>query len=191
MKNTFLLLALALTTTPLFATGQPTPVKVDADNSVITWKGYKVLGNHVGTIAIKEGTLDFVDDVLTGGSFVIDMSTIAVTDLDAGKGKEKLEGHLNSDDFFGISSYPTAKLVITNVVSRGMPGDYKIIANLTIKETTNPVKFNATVLDGKGAATIKIDRTDYDVRYGSGSFFDNLGDNTIYDEFDLSINLVY
>ena len=79
-------------------------------------------------------------------------------------------------------------------LSRGKPGEYKIIGNLTIKETTKEIKFNTliTEVDGKNVATadITIDRSDFDVRYGSGSFFDNLGDKTIYDEFDLSVNLV-
>lgn len=187
MKKLTFLLALALGATTLMANGVP----VKADKSSVTWKGYKVLGSHSGSVAIKEGTLEFDGDVLTGGSFVIDMSSIACSDLTPGEGKEKLEGHLKSPDFFGIENYPSALLEITKVVSRGKPGDYKIIGNLTIKEKTNPVKFNAVVMDGLAKADIKIDRTEYDVRYGSGSFFDNLGDNTIYDEFDLSIVLAY
>ena len=167
--------------------------KVNTEKSVITWKGYKVTGQHEGTLQIKNGNLDFEKGILKGGSFDIDMTSISTTDLSGGMAK-KLDGHLKSADFFGVEKFPTAKFVITKVVSRGMDGDYKIIGNLTIKETTKEIKFNAKVTEEGGVKTamadITIDRTDYDVRYGSGSFFDSLGDKTIYDEFDLSIKLV-
>ncbi|MBP9193392.1 MAG: YceI family protein, partial [Saprospiraceae bacterium] len=98
---------------------------------------------------------------------------------------------LKSDDFFGVAQFPEAKLDITKVISRGKPGEYKVVAKITIKNMTKEVKFDAMVANGKATATIKLDRTDFDVRYGSGSFFDNLGDKTIYDEFDLTVSLVY
>jgi len=188
---------IAITLTPLFMLlgGQSlTNMTVDITESTVTWKGYKVTGSHEGTIALKSGELTYdTDGGLTGGSIVIDMTTIACTDLKAG-GAAKLEGHLKSDDFFGVANYPEANLTITNVAAKGTPGDYKITADLTIKETTKPVKFYANIADkdGKRVATadLKIDRTEYDVRYGSGSFFDNLGDKTIYDEFDISVQLV-
>lgn len=167
--------------------------KVDTDESVINWKGYKVTGQHYGTVKLKEGSLEYTDGMLSGGSFAIDMGTITVGDLE-GEYKGKLENHLKSDDFFGVKNYPTAKFVITEVISRGKPGDYRITGDLTIKETTKPVKFNASITEEGGKhvamADITIDRAEYDVRYGSGSFFDNLGDKTIYDEFDLQVKLV-
>lgn len=187
-------LALALSSL-LMLLGQPTAV-VDADitSSTVTWKGYKVTGSHEGTIDLKSGSLDYdTDGNLTGGTVVIDMTSLSCTDL-SGKSAEKLVGHLQSDDFFGVANYPTATLVITDVSAKGTPGDYKVTADLTIKETTESVKFYAHIeeQDGKRVATadLKIDRTDYDVRYGSGSFFDNLGDKTIYDEFDINVTLV-
>ena len=142
---------------------------------------------------IKNGNLDFTDGKLTGGNFDIDMASITVTDLEGGM-KGKLEGHLKSADFFGTEKYPTAKFVITKVVSRGKAGEYKIVGNITIKETTKEIKFNANVTEENGVKTatadITLDRSEFNVRYGSGSFFDGLGDKTIYDEFDLSVNLV-
>ena len=167
--------------------------KVNTEKSVITWKGYKVTGQHEGTLQVKNGNLDFDNGTLKGGSFEINMASIATTDLTGGTA-DKLNGHLKSADFFGVEKFPTAKFVITKVVSRGTAGDYKIVGNLTIKETTKEIKFNAKVTEEGGVNTavadITIDRTDFDVRYGSGSFFDSLGDKTIYDEFDLSIKLV-
>lgn len=163
---------------------------VNASASKVNWKAYKVTGSHEGSVNVKSGNLKFTGDVLTGGDFVIDMNSINCTDLQGG-GKTNLEGHLKSDDFFGVASYPDAKFVITKVVSKGKPGEYRIIGNLTIKKSTKEIKFDATVSGGMAKATLKIDRTDYDVKYGSGSFMDNLGDKTIYDEFDLNVNLAY
>lgn len=189
MRQTFILLIMTLTASALLATGTPKDVKVN--ESQLTWKGKKVLGSHEGTIAVQSGTLDFDGDMLVGGTFTIDMTTINCSDLKPGQGKEKLEGHLASDDFFGAATFPTATFVITKVSSRGKAGEYRIVGNMTIKGKTNEVKFNAIVKDGMAKADITLDRTEYDVRYGSGSFFDSLGDNTIYDEFDLSVALAY
>lgn len=166
---------------------------VDVTKSVVTWKGYKVTGEHTGTVNLKSGQLLLEKGAFTGGSFELDMTSIKNTDMEGG-GATKLEGHLKSDDFFGVATYPTAKLVITKVVSRGTPGAYKVVANLTIKETTKEIKFDATVTEGvnevSASTNIRIDRSDFNIKYGSGSFFDGLGDKTIYDEFDLSVNLV-
>lgn len=165
--------------------------KVSTTDSNVQWKGYKVTGEHTGEINLQSGEMSF-DDAgnLTGGSFIIDMTSIKTTDLE-GEWAQKLNGHLKSADFFGVEKYPTAKLEITKVSAKGTPGDYKVTANITIKEKTQEIRFYANVSkDGnsvKAKADIKIDRTDFDVRYGSGSFFDNLGDKTIYDEFDIMI----
>ncbi len=166
---------------------------VDTGQSSVTWKGYKVTGSHTGNINIQNGSLDFDNGQLTGGQFTIDMASITCTDLDGGY-KDKLEGHLKSADFFGVDEHPTAAFAITKVVSRGTPGDYKITGNLTIKNITKEIRFLANVQESANGAVatadIKVDRSDFNVRYGSGSFFDNLGDKTIYDEFDLTIKLV-
>ena len=166
---------------------------VNVEDSNVAWKGYKVTGEHAGTINVKSGELTFGENgELTGGKVVIDMTSIKCTDLQ-GEWAGKLEGHLKSGDFFGVENFPTAELVITKVAAKGTPGDYKITGNLTIKETTEEIRFYAHLEENGGTiaatADIKIDRTDFDVRYGSGSFFDNLGDKTIYDEFDLTVNL--
>jgi polyisoprenoid-binding protein YceI len=172
------------------------PVKVPADltSSYVKWTGYKVTGKHFGKVMLKSGALEFEGTNLVGGSFEMDMTSIKVEDLGA-EGAKKLEGHLKSDDFFGIATYPTAKFVITKVISRGTPGAYKIVGNFNLKAATKELRFNADIktVEGKETAIAKItlDRSEYDIRYGSGSFFENLGDKTIYDEFDLEINLVY
>lgn len=166
--------------------------KVDTQASVITWKGYKVAGSHEGTIKVKNGTLEYTDGLLSGGTFEIDMNSMTVTDLKGGSA-EKLLGHLKSEDFFGVEKYPTTTFKINNVVPQG-PNRYKISGDITIKKTTKTIKFIATTTDDANGMTakadIKIDRSDFNVKYGSGSFFSNLGDKTIYDEFDLSVSLV-
>ena len=166
---------------------------LNTESSTIIWQGYKVTGEHAGTIDLKNGNLDFDNGEFTGGGFVIDMATIVNTDLE-GEWKTKLEGHLKSPDFFGVEQFPTASFEITRVISRGTPGDYKVVGNLTIKETTKEIKFlihldDSTPNKTVATASITIDRSDFDVRYGSGSFFDGLKDKTIYDEFDLEIEL--
>ncbi|GGW22824.1 YceI family protein [Arenibacter certesii] len=163
--------------------------EVKVSESTVTWKGYKVTGSHYGVIDLKDGALTFNNDQLTGGEFVVDMTTLVSHDLE-GEYKGKLEGHLKSDDFFGVDKHATSKLVFTKVTPTGK-NSYEVIGNLTIKGKTNPITFNMSVYGSKATATLKVDRSLYDVKYGSGSFFDNLGDKTIYDEFDLVVDLVF
>ena len=176
-------LALTLTTT-VFAGTQ----KVDVAKSSVKWLGKKVAGEHSGTISVKEGSLDVNGGKVTGGKVVIDMNSIVCTDLTDASWNAKLVGHLKSDDFFGVATYPTAELALTKVEGTKFSG------NLTIKGITNPVSFTATSSKEEKSVvykgTITIDRTKYNVKYGSKSFFDNLGDKVINDEFTLDFNLV-
>ena len=163
--------------------------KIDIKESKVEWEGEKVTGSHEGTIDLKDGYLTMDNGELKGGEFVMDMTSITVTDLE-GEDKGKLEGHLKSDDFFGVNNYPSSKLVITSVAKKSKD-TYGVVADLTIKGKTNPVTFDLD-MDGNIASTeLTIDRTKYDVRFGSGSFFDNLGDKTIYDNFELEVELKY
>jgi polyisoprenoid-binding protein YceI len=161
--------------------------KVDVEASKIMWTGEKLTGSHEGTIDLKEGYFEMEGGKLVGGEFTADMTSINVTDLE-GDSKGKLEGHLNSDDFFGVKKYPTARFEITTAAEKS-DGVYGISGKLTIKGKTNPIAFDLEMNDGTATTTLVIDRTKYDIRYGSGSFFDNLGDKTIYDEFTLDIML--
>ncbi|MEQ9299096.1 MAG: YceI family protein [Cyclobacteriaceae bacterium] len=193
MKTLNYLLALSAFAAFAFTTpAENAEYTIDANQTTIVWTGAKVGGEHTGTISVKEGGFTFEDDQLTGGTFVIDMNTITNTDLE-GEYNGKLVGHLKSDDFFGVATYPTSKVVIKSVVAQG-PGKYKVVADLTIKETTKEIKFPATVEVNNGTVTAKaditIDRSEYDVRYGSGSFFDGLGDKVIYDDFSLAVTAV-
>lgn len=163
--------------------------EVKTDASTVTWKAYKVTGSHYGSIDLKEGALMFDEGKLTGGEFVVDMSTISTEDLE-GESKGKLDGHLHSADFFNTGDYGTSKLVFTDISSTGK-NSYKVTGDLTIKGITKAVTFDVSVYGSKATATLKVDRTNYDIKYGSGSFFDNLGDKAIYDEFDLVVDLEF
>jgi len=160
--------------------------EVKTSESNVTWKGYKVGGSHTGTIALKSGALQFEGEKLVGGEFVVDMTSINTTDLE-GDYKNKLDGHLGSDDFFGIEAHPTAKLVFTKVKSTGK-NSYTATGDLTIKGITEPVTFDVSVYGDKATATMKVDRTKYNVKYGSG-IIGTAKDKLIYDEFDLVVDL--
>lgn len=118
----------------------------------------------------------------------MDMTTLTVTDLE-GEMKGKLEGHLKSDDFFSTDKHTEAKFVITNV--SGKDGKYKVTGDLTIKGITNPNTFDMIISGNTAKADLKVDRTKYDIKFRSASFFDNLKDKAIYDNFDLHVNLKF
>jgi len=172
-----------------FTTVEEDKKEIKVESSKVVWKGYKVTGSHEGFIAIKSGQLTFNDGTLTGGDFVIDMSSISNTDLE-GEYKGKLEGHLKSDDFFGVEKFPTASLVFTQVKSVSK-NSYEVTGDITIKGKTESISFDLSVYGNKANASLKIDRSKFDVRYGSTSFFDGLKDKAIYDEFDLVADLEF
>ena len=164
---------------------------IDISKSSVKWLGKKVTGSHEGTISVKEGHLHFDNNFFTGGNIVIDMSTIECTDL-VGEPKSSIEGHLSSDDFFGIKKYPTANLEIVNAEKiKYSKNKYKVSAILEIKSIKNNIEFEVEIDNGLAIVDLVIDRTKYNVKYGSGSFFDNLGDKMIYDDFKLSVSLKY
>lgn len=161
--------------------------KIDTNKSNIHWIGKKVTGQHDGTITLKDGALVFKGNKLAGGNFTVDMTTINTTDLEGGM-KEKLDGHLKSDDFFGVSKFKTANLVFKTIADKGN-NNYTVTADLTIKGITNPISFDMNINDKVATTKLLVNRTKYDIKYGSGSFFDNLGDKTIYDDFELEVTL--
>lgn len=182
--KSFYLLVLLLTTTFAFGSVKPIPIT----SATIEWKAYKIAYERWGTIQLKSGELLFEDDALTGGNFVVDMTSIQVTSLE-GKKKASLEKHLRSDDFFGIEEFPTAEMVITAVEST--TDGYNVTGDFTIKGQTHPVTFPMVVNGNTATAKVKIDRTKYNVRYGSDTFFDNLGNRVIYNEFGLNVKLTF
>ncbi len=167
--------------------------KVDVTKSKIEWIGKKVAGEHKGMVNISGGTLTTSGKALKGGKFDIDMNSIIVTDL-KGESNGKLLGHLKSDDFFSVAKSPISKFEITKVTASGAD-NVVITGNLTIKGITNEVTFPASVKQQKGvivavANGVKVNRTKFDIKYGSKSFFEGIADKAIDDDFELNINLV-
>ena len=170
---------------------------IDASKSTVNWHGEKVTGEHTGTIQLKSGALN-VDGYKMTGEFQIDMTTIANTDIGSDEMRGKLEGHLKSDDFFSVASHPTATFKITKTSPlkerEGSKANFRITGDLTIKGITHEISFPAHVETSEGGvmakAKVTIDRSKWEVRYGSGTFFDNLGNKLIYDDFHLELALV-
>ncbi len=167
---------------------------VDVTKSTLNWKAEKITGSHDGTIGIKSGTLKIENGKIVSGSFVINMSTIVCTDLTDAEYNQKLVGHLKSPDFFDVARFSDATFTITKPVdvSKSVAD---VQGNLTIKGISKPITFKANVLKVGNSYTfnansIVVDRTKYDIKYGSGSFFTDLGDKAIYDEFTLKLKLV-
>lgn len=161
---------------------------VDAATSEMKWKGSKVSGTHYGKVNIKEGKLMLDGNTITAGSFVIDMSSITTEDEGMPDNKKAdLSGHLSNEDFFDVGNHPTASFEVTSATESELTG------NLTIKGISKSITFPYfwQADNGKATATssFSIDRTDWGIKYGSGKFFDNLGDKMISDNIDFAIML--
>jgi len=186
-----ILLSTVLATASIQAMAQN--FKADTKTSKIEWVGKKVTGQHNGEINLKSGEFTIKKGNIVKGNFTIDMQSIVALDLQ-GEWKEKLEGHLKSPDFFDAEKHNTATFSITgSEVKADDKGNTHIIkGNLTIKGITKPLSFPAkiTVKDNKlvAIADLTINRTAYDIKYGSGKFFEGLGDKMIYDDFEVKLN---
>ena len=192
MRKVTLFFGLVIAMLFAFKPEKTTTYKVDTNKSLVTWIGRKVTGEHTGNLKIASGKLIANGKLLKSGNFDIDMNTITCTDL-TGENMEKLLGHLKSEDFFAVEKNPISKFSITKV-AYASSDIATITGNLTIKGITKSITFPATILvKGKTltaeAKKVVVDRTLFDIRYGSKSFF-NLGDKAIDNEFELSIKLV-
>jgi polyisoprenoid-binding protein YceI len=168
--------------------------KLDTSKSVVKWVGSKITGDkHNGTVKVKGGEVTFTEGNPTKGTVTIDMKTIANEDLKDASYNAKLVGHLSSDDFFDVAKFPEATLNLKKITSTGK-GTFKVEGDMTIKGKTNPVTMDAKLVSAdKGAQQVnvafKFDRTLWDVRYGSGKFFKNLGDKMISDEIAIDVDV--
>jgi polyisoprenoid-binding protein YceI len=172
---------------------------VNSEATTLGWMGSKLTGSsHNGTIQVSEGSLSVENDTLTAGTFTIDMNTITNLDLEDQESNQKLVGHLTSPDFFDVAAHSVSTFEITKAEPMAQAdaegNNYSISGNLTIKgiekNITFPAKFSATQDQANLSAKFSIDRTQWDVRYGSDKFFDDLKDNVISDiiEYDLSLS---
>jgi len=187
MRKIILTLTILCTT---LSYAQMATIPVDTNKSSIAWLASKVTGEHNGTIKLQSGTLEMGDQGLTGGQFVVDMNTINNLDL-SGEYKDKLEGHLKSDDFFGVEKHPTASLTFKEVTQRANQNVYVVVGELTIKNISHPITFDLNMGANEATAKLVVDRAKYDVRFRSASFFENLGDKLIFDDFELDVKLVF
>ena len=162
---------------------------INLAESYIKWVGTKIVpDSHEGTLNFSSGSLTFENNVLTAGEFVVDMTSMACTDLE-GSSKKKLEKHLKSDDFFGVADHPTATLVI-NSATKNADG-FIVKGDITIKGKTEAIEFDMDMGKDFAATSLNIDRTKFGIKYKSGSFFDSLGDAAISDNFELDVTLKF
>lgn len=197
MKKTILSL-LAVAALAFSAQAQITDGKyiLDFNKSSIIWKATKVTGaGHEGTVRVSSGVVNVAGKSING-KIKVDMNGIVCTDIqDAGKNAYLLN-HLKSEDFFSTVKFPDALFETTKITeAKGNDGTtHRVDGNLTIKGITKPISFNAKITGGNGQVYIvgdlKVDRAQFDVRYGSKSFFENLGDDAINNEFLLKLSLV-
>lgn len=187
---------IALTLSVLLSWASPSQAELyilDTQASELMWLEKKLNGSHNGALSLKSGKLNLEDHKITGGDFEINMDSITVLDIEDSEKNAKLVGHLKSDDFFSVAKHPSARFMITKVEEK-TPQQVEVTGNLTIKGITRAVTIPAQitqqgdVLQAKGA--VELDRTQWDVRYGSGKFFKGLGDRLIKDEFELKLNLI-
>jgi polyisoprenoid-binding protein YceI len=184
----------AITETAAEPTEMASEYTVDTAASQIMWEGEKPTGKHHGTISLASGTIHLNNGAVEAGNFVIDMNSINVQDLE-GDDKGNLEAHLKGTvegkegDFFNVKEFPTAKFEMTGIENNVVKG------NLTIKNKTNAIEFPATVTEEGDKMMLKsepfeIDRTKWEVNYGSKSIFPSLGDKFINDAIKITVSVV-
>lgn len=200
MKTITSTLALFILSFALFAgngEGEKNTLNVNTEKSKIYWTGKKVTGEHTGTLMLKGGNVTVENGVPTAATLDIDMKTIVVTDIEDAGTNAKLTGHLNSPDFFSTEKFPQGQFVASSFTpidgASGEEPNYTVTGILTLKGISNEVSFPAFIsVSGKKLVAngkITFDRSKWDIRYGSGSFFEGLGDKVIYDDVDLNFVL--
>jgi len=176
-----------------FITVAQVDFKANTETSVLNWKGFKPTSEHYGTVNVKNGFFTVKDAQIVSGEFEIDMTSIIDLDMDAdSEYNAKLVNHLKNEDFFNVEKYPEASFKVVKTEAKGdktiMTGD------LTIKGITHSVSFPASVkIDGNKlyvkSETFKIDRSKWNIKYKSKSFFSDLEDNFIYNDIELSFTV--
>lgn len=171
---------------------------LNAEESSIAWNAQKRVGaKHNGTVQVQEGAFVVEQGQVIGGTVVANMTTIVDLDLTDEKYNTMLVTHLKSDDFFAVETYPTATFAISEVAElEGVEGStHRVTGSMTIKGIENeisfPAVFTATEAGLQVTGTATLDRTLWDVRFGSDKFFDNLGDGLIEDEFMLTFDMLF
>ena len=172
-----------------FTVGNAQESSINLESSNIRWYGEQITGKeHFGDLKFKAGNIIIKDNNVVSGEFIVDMTSMSVEDLSGGM-KEKLEGHLSSDDFFSIKNFTESKLVITE--NTGVTDDVQSLnGTLTIKDIEHPIAFTMSLAGGAAKSDLIFDRSKYNVKFRSGNFFENLGDKLILDDIKLEVSLV-
>ena len=183
----FINIFLLLIACPMFLLGQT--ATLDIESSDLKWTGKKITNSsHYGSLKFKSGEVKFSNGIIESGKFVVDMTTINVEDIE-GRGKSRLEGHLKGDDFFSVEDFKEATLVINSSSKNG--DSIKVMGTLTIKDLNSDVEFDMNKSGEVWTADLTFDRSKHNVRFRSGSFFENLGDNLILDDIELNAKLFF
>lgn len=175
--------------------GQSLKLDLDKERSRLKWKGEKLGGFHTGFVEFESGQIYFDGKSVSSGSLIMKMETIVCTDIKSEKYNQKLIRHLKGEDFFNTDKFKYASLEVLDFRNGKEQNTGWITGMLTIKEISHEVDFpvsfelknNSWVFQGETS----IDRSKYQIRYKSPSFFNNLGDGLIYDEFKLEFYLVF
>ncbi len=170
---------------------------LDAASSSMTWEGRKpLIPGYVdtGTVRIASGSAVVAQGKVTSGTVTVDLRTITTKSTGAGKNESTMEKHLKSADFFDVATYPSAQFVFTSLAPVLGSGAYTAEGTLTLKGITKPVQFPATMTQQGSRLTMqaeaKLDRTLWGLKYGSGKFFQGLGDKLIDDMFTVRFTAV-
>lgn len=200
LKTLFIAITMGLS---LAVSAKEVKKSINTDASVVSWMGKKKIVNdsHNGKIKVKEGSVVFdKKGQPQSAEVVIDMATITNEDLKDKKYNQKLVSHLSNADFFDVTKYPTSVLSIKSFEKVKADKEakdlnlYKAIGELQIKDKKQPISFEVSITQDKGIhkglGKLTIDRTLWDVKYGSDSFFKGLGDKVIANEMDFDFELV-
>jgi len=172
---------------------------LDLERSRLQWTGRNLLNRHTGTLGLSGGSLSFMDGTLTGGHMTLDWDSLQCDDLAGTDLHDVLMHHLKDHDFFDVATYPAPEIVLTSVtpLPEGTDGApmLELTADLTMKGISRPVTFPVTCgVDPDGGFALnghlQFDRTEWNVRYGSGKLFRNLGMHLVNDRIELGVNLV-
>jgi polyisoprenoid-binding protein YceI len=168
-----------------------------ASSSQMSWEGRKTLilnYTDKGSVGLKSGTAVVSGGKVARGEVVVDMTTIKTSSTGRGSGESMQERHIKGADFFDVEKYPTATFTFDSISTASASGDLTVNGKLTIKGVTQPIVFLAKLLSSGDQlimqATVTLNRTHWGIKYGSGSFFKDLGDNVIDDMFTVSFSVV-
>ena len=186
MKKLFIVILLSFTNFYLFGQNK----NINLQLSKIKWTGKEITTKtHYGSLKFASGNILFENDEIVGGEFIVDMLSLINEDL-TGSSRDYLENHLRSEDFFSVEEYPKSSLKITSIEKIDRE-KYEVTGDLTIKGITKSTNFILSLNNEGATVEMVFDRSKFDVKYRSSSFFSNLGDKLIYDDIELEVSLYF